>query len=192
MLNICWMNKWMTVSLLPKNLQGLPFQTWTLFHSSAWLSSICTTNSLFSFRLLHFHSLSDKIPFTSSPFVKPSLPGLGPPSPRKLFYLMPTVHVCLQLLLSIIHLLLNYSPLPFQPHLSPVKVQWPWREALIHFSFCAPSPSQPLVRVSLPPAPSKEPFLEIMFFQNLYLHSVHSEFPSYITPDFRYWLFSSW
>lgn len=35
----------------------------------------CTTSSLPHFSLLQLNSLSDKIPFTSSPFVKSSLPG---------------------------------------------------------------------------------------------------------------------
>lgn len=113
MLTIWWMNKWMNVNFLPKkNLQGLPFQTWAHFHSSAWHSSTCPTTGFFSFSLLHLNSLSDKIPFISSSFIKFWVlphPGSFP---------VPTVQVFLELLLGITHFVLNHSPTPLQPRLS--------------------------------------------------------------------------
>lgn len=141
MLIICGMNQWTNVNVLSKNLQGLPCQTWVHFHSSTWRSSASTATTFFSFSLLLLHGLSDEVPFLSPPFIKSSLPGLGPLSSSKLswaYYLglfgtLPSILI----LFSTIPQLLSGLTSP------PVKSPWPWWPALLS-----------LLLLLLPPHPS--------------------------------------
>ena len=186
----------MHVSVLPKNLQGLPFETWAHFHSSTW----CSSTSLFSFSLLHlvWWNLSDEIPFTSFPFIKSSLSELGLPSSRK-----PSYAHCSGLLgCPTSHHSFFFSIIPqlFSALTSlPVNMQWPWRQPLLYLSFCAPSPSQPWWE-SARPQPGSLCLLLLPKGHSFWYHSLKnyilavftSEFPSFTTPHLRYWLFNSW
>lgn len=120
-----------------KNFRGLPFHTWTHFHPSTWHSSTCPTTGLISFTLTAW-----LMKFPSPPF-----PSWNPPFQSWVFlqeaFLCPLLHSCWisdftsLTLFSIIPQLLSSLTSP------PVSLQWPWRQLLLSFSFCAPSPPSP-------------------------------------------------
>lgn len=173
MLNICRINK--CQYLAPKICKGFHFK---LEHISILLCGILQpvppAASLASFCC----SLIDyliKFPLPPLPLSNPPFQAwvLLPPGS----FLVPTVQVFLELLLSITHFVLNLPQLLSRLISPSGNMQWPWRQALFFLSFCALSPPQPLIRVSLPPAPSQEPFLLVMFSQKAHPHSVYLRVP---------------